>query len=160
DEYVLPLLDYRPDYDEHVICDRWHWGEWVYPRVLGRSSLMDEAVFWYVEAFLRSRGAYVVRPTTALQKIERCLRVPGYHLIKPGQLGGLLAAYRVVGRQSTLRSCTVSPVTDRQLNDVIASARVHEDRARALNEYVTYVGPPSPSYLLLGDVRNRTTGAD
>src|SRR5215212_9925147 len=60
DEYVVPLLGYRPATGTHIICDRLHWGETVYPMILKRPSGLDGAIFAYIEAFLMSRGAYVV----------------------------------------------------------------------------------------------------
>src|ERR687897_2440373 len=37
-EYEQPLFHYRPGTGRHIICDRWHVGEAVYPEVLGRAT--------------------------------------------------------------------------------------------------------------------------
>jgi thymidylate kinase len=59
-EYVDPLRGYEPESGQHIICDRWHIGEIVYPLVLHRPSEMDPTMFSQVEHFLDAKGAFLV----------------------------------------------------------------------------------------------------
>ena len=83
DEYVVPLLHYRPFRGEHVVCDRWHWGEGVYPQVFPRSTQFDDAVRYYTELFLMSRGAYVVHVSGPEDKDQRQWGVPARLMWEP-----------------------------------------------------------------------------
>src|SRR5690348_14510865 len=56
DEYELPLINYRPG-AKHIVCDRWHLGEAIYPAILKRNTKWDVAIDRHIELFLRSRGA-------------------------------------------------------------------------------------------------------
>src|SRR4249920_1716146 len=63
DEYVGPLINYDPtdtSDDNTLILDRWHIGELVWPGFFGRSSALDDAVFRWIEMFMKSRGAVYV----------------------------------------------------------------------------------------------------
>src|SRR3982751_3015453 len=73
DEYEWPLLSYRPQRGQHIICDRWHWGESVYPTVLGRPSLLDDGIRFHIEMMLRSRGAVVVHVSAHDHVLEQCI---------------------------------------------------------------------------------------
>lgn len=53
EEYLLPLLSYRPGTGHHLILDRWHWGEAVYPKILNRPTQLGDAAWWSIEAYLR-----------------------------------------------------------------------------------------------------------
>lgn len=165
DEYEVPLLEYRPGLDRHLILDRWHWGERVYPDVLNRSTELDDAMWLHVELFLRSRGAYVVHVDASSAELKRRVTERGDDLIKPVQLAEIRLRFWYVHDDSillhsTLRSDYVSAWDDErerrlrgQARAIIRVARKHEESARRLNSLVTYVGPPEPDVLLLGDVR-------
>lgn len=158
DEYVAPLLDYRPRTRRHVICDRWHLGEYVYPRVLGRETKMDDAVFSYVEAFLASRGALVVRVEPSDDTIAANLTA---RVESGGKLGITppLAAIRHLYGETYRRSWTVSYRLTcafdphKVARTVTALAETESHRAAGVNDFVTYVGPPTATRLLVGDVR-------
>lgn len=157
DEYETPLLRYRPGTGHHIVCDRWHVGEWVYPLVLGRESVMDVAVWRHIEMFLRSRGAVVVYTDPGLPELEKVLRERGDDFVTPQQLPLLLDRYRAVVPQMTLPTVHYD-YRRRSFADVaeqaVASAAEEENRARVLGDFVTYVGPARPHTLLLGDVRH------
>lgn len=154
DEYVVPLLGYRPAIGTHIICDRLHWGEAVYPLVLRRPSSLDGGVFSYIEAFLASRGAYVVHLTQPVEELERRMRERGDDLIRPDQLAVIVDEYNKVNRESALPfTCRRGGVDDLGVRAIIANAQRLEDLYAPLNEFVTYVGPRYPDRLMLGDVR-------
>lgn len=154
DEYVVPLLGYRPATDAHIICDRLHWGEYVYPMVLGRSSALDDPIFTYIEMFLLSRGAYVVSMNQPVDVLERRMRDRGDDLIRPEQLSAISAGFAVVERKSMLPTTfRRDDVTNIGIQAIIGRASMLEQVTRPLNAFTTYVGPRKPKRLLLGDVR-------
>ena len=150
DEYVTPLLDYRPDTGRHIICDRWHWGEMVYPTVLNRKTKMDFAIFRYIEMFLQSRGAVTTLMCPPLEELEACMARRGDGLIERWQLPDLRWKFS----QTQDISTTGNLVSHRPTPDsVIANAQSAERRAAGLNSFVTPVGHPSPEFIIFGDVR-------
>jgi hypothetical protein len=155
DEYETPLLGYRPGRATHVICDRWHWGESIYPQVLGRPTQYDLAVRRHVELFLLSRGAVVVHLTTPWTQAAARVTQRGDNLVHPSQVYRLWLEYNQVARRTLL---PVVPVPHdyghAQLEAVLNVARLVEVNASALNSFTTYVGPTVPRVLLLGDVRH------
>jgi hypothetical protein len=150
DEYVTPLLDYRPDTGRHIVCDRWHWGEMVYPTVLNRKTKMDAPVFQYIEMFLQSRGAVTTLMCPPLEELEACVVRRGDGLISVNQLPELRHMFIHTRDFST----TGDFVSHRPTPDsVIANAQSAERRAAGLNSFVTPVGHPSPEFIIFGDVR-------
>lgn len=155
-EYEQPLYRYRPGAGHHVVCDRWHAGEAVYPRVLGRDTSWDPAVATHVDMFLRSRGALLVHVAPPVSLLEERVRGRGDDLVRVDQLRELRRGYDEFTRTASLRTLTLrggvtSPFTVEQ---VITEARKLESKYAPLAEFVTYVGPRHPAYLLLGDVRH------
>lgn len=167
DEYERPLYAYRPGAGEHVICDRWHLGETVYPALLHRATLMDRAVLSHVEMFLRARGAVVASITAYERDLERRLAERGDALIEPQQAPALKALYRDAFQDSVIPRYGYLNAPERpghrspapgELGQfaahLIHKAEDLERQAYPLRHFTTYVGPPRPNLLLLGDVRN------
>lgn len=156
DEYVAPLLDYRPLRDRHVICDRWHLGEAVYPTIFKRDTKMDYGVQAYVELFLRSRGALVVVVDATTEDVVNCLETRGDELARPEQAAETLSLFRSWAVASLLPTLVVQgfSVTDEVIETILKRARTLDYVARSLNKFTTYVGSRVPSTLLLGDVRH------
>lgn len=160
DEYVTPLLDYRPERDEHVICDRWHLGEWVYPRVLDRPSTLDAAVFAYVELFLRSRGAFQVICTAPSQYLHDCGVARGDDRTELDRIDETSVQFAAAATRTALPTVhldVTSGATDDQLDRVIGYANDEAWHAEPLSNLVTYVGAARPTRLLLGDRRGPAT---
>lgn len=165
-EYLRPLRSYRPGTGHHLILDRWHWGERVYPQVLGRETEQDEPVWWAIEAYLRRLGALVV-------KCERTLRQDYVDLYRERDVTaetdlcdswqlGKLDEIRLEFSRTTYRSqlpCVDHACGDPS-NQIVSAARYWEERYRVLNEFTTYLGPLKPEVLLLGDERNIVPRAD
>ncbi len=59
EEYETPLKNYEPGSGDHIILDRWHLGEQVWPKIFRRKS-PKVAEMRHVEMFMRSRGACYV----------------------------------------------------------------------------------------------------
>src|SRR5690606_40757215 len=69
-EYLRPLADYEPGRHRHLILDRWHLGELVYPEMTDRQTLATAAEFTYLEMFLRSRDRKSTRLNSSHVKIS------------------------------------------------------------------------------------------
>jgi len=151
-EYETPLLDYRPGRNHHIICDRWHWGEKIYPGVLGRGSSLTPALWHHMELLLRSRGAVVVLLCPPVDVLTGRLGVRGDDLVVPAMLSRLHTAYREVAAGTVLP--TVIRETDPpSLSYILEVARSAELNTARLSPFTTYVGDDAPRYLLLGDTR-------
>lgn len=155
DEYERPLLGYRQWCGRHIICDRWHWGESVYPHVLRRPTQYDLPVRRHVELFLRSRGAVVAYLNTPWEMASARIAVRGDDYIHPSQLRWLKHEYDNVARRTLLPVRKVPPDfnTD-DIDSVIDTAQYSERLTRCLNAFTTYVGSTDPEVLLLGDIRH------
>lgn len=165
DEYVEPLLDYRPGTGRHVVCDRWSIGESVYPVLLDRPTQLTSAVRTYVELFLRSRGAVLVYCAQSYDHARDCALTRGDDRAEVARIHDALELfYGAV--TSSLLPFTVEDVTgehetdaehavavERTIDRVIDVADRFDRSARSLVPYVTYVGPSRPSLMLVGDRR-------
>ena len=157
DEYVVPLLGYRPNdqinANHHVICDRFHWGEAVYPTVFKRDTLLDGGQWRYIESFLLSRGAFVVHLTASPEVLERRLRHRGDNLVDVSQLRVIRGGFYAIMHNTLLPHMVAEIIDDNLPDNVIQHAEIYARAAAPLNRYTTYVGPSLPHRLLLGDVR-------
>lgn len=159
DEYVTPLLGYRHSQDRHLVCDRWHLGELVYPAIFNRPTRCDDAVFRYVELFLQSRGAYLVVVTPEVDELRDCLVRRGDD---PGELARVEAVREGFISVATRTALPMTWLKDETLTGdvvwwIIDEASAAATRATPLDNYVTYVGPRWPQRLLVGDVRKTGT---
>jgi hypothetical protein len=164
DEYLEPLATYQAGVGEHLILDRWHWGEEVYPKLWNRPSLFTHpSEWWYLEAFLRSRGALVLQldgsaRLHAERVIDRAVREGSSDLPTLDELVSEQASqarlFTRAAKQSCVHRITITgDPTDKMLFRVLDRAWGFEEAARSLLSHPTYVGPASPLYLLLGDQR-------
>lgn len=157
DEYETPLLEYRPGRGHHIICDRWHLGEWIYPQILGRDSDADDGMLWHIEAFLRSRGAMLVHTTLQTDLISSNIARRGDDLVTVLQTAEIMSGYMSMVRRTQLPlwtyDYTAHDATFASMG-IVASAEAAEKNAEILNPFVTYVGPRRPSLLLFGEVRH------
>lgn len=156
DEYVTPLLDYRPLRDRHVICDRWHLGESIYPAIFNRSTKFDLAVQAYTELFLRSRGAVLVHVDGDDADVESCLSTRGDELVQSSQASVILQDFRTRAAASLLPTLVVQGLKDTRydVEAIIRRATTLDYVSRDLGRFTTYVGSRIPGLLLLGDVRH------
>lgn len=155
DEYETPLFAYRPGIASTYICDRWHWGERIYPNVLGRSTQYDLAVRRHVELFLQKKGAVVAYLSATPNTLRQRIRERGDDMISPLQVDEIYYEYAVVASRSILPVERVfNSWTDADVDRVVRTAKTAETLASSLDPFVTYVGPRTPRVLLLGDVRH------
>lgn len=156
DEYVVPLLDYRPLRGRHVICDRWHLGEAIYPTIFNRDSRFDLAVQAYTELFLRSRGAVLVHVDAEVNQVTDCLQTRGDELVHPLHAAALVQDFKTRASVSLLPTLVVQGfnVTEDTVTGIIRRATTLDYVSRSLSNFTTYVGSRVPGTLLLGDVRH------
>lgn len=162
DEYLRPLRDYRPGTGTHLILDRWHWGERVYPEVLGRKTELDLPAFRSIEAYLRRLGAIVVHCdlATTAEYVElygrRGIINSSTHSWQFTHLRKIRSEFARMTYRSALPTWRYQ-FNNRGFDDfsyILISARHYETSARRLNQFTTYLGPVSSSVLLFGDVRH------
>lgn len=81
-EYLWPLAGYAPGSGEHIICDRWHLGEMIYPEIFHRNSIMTSAQFDFIHGTLMHLGALVVYLEPPLSTVHARFNARGDKLIK------------------------------------------------------------------------------
>lgn len=155
DEYVVPLLGYQPGSGTHVIVDRLHWGEAVYPQIFDRESTLDLALWHYIEAFLESRGAIMILVHSSLDVVRERIERRGDDLVNAGQILAIQGGFIAAASSSRLSCMQIDTRfgNDHALSAIIDYAQAHETAVEPLSKFVTYVGPIRPKRLLLGDVR-------
>lgn len=158
DEYLTPLQDYVPGGGMHFIFDRWHWGEYVYPRLTGRSTQLDDQVWWYLNQYVRRLGGLMVLCHSSYQRVSEV-----YHerrTTHPFERADLFYDVVKLFHEASDSACLpqvnydwADPMTI-GLENIVRTARVRASYVSDLAEFVTYVGRPKPEFLLLGDVRH------
>lgn len=158
DEYLRPLTRYRPGTKQHLILDRWHWGEWVYPHVRNRPTQLDVASWRAIEDLLERLGAIVVLCTQYHDEYKRVFAERGDPLSELDELPEVERYYLRARLQSILPNLTFnwsSPVNG-DLFSIVARALERDEIAASLRPHsITYTGPRRPTYLLLGDIRHK-----
>lgn len=157
-EYAQPLLDYRTGAQQHVVCDRWHVGESVYPAVLGRPTALDDAIRTWLELFLLSRGALLVHVRRTDDYLRDCGVNRGDSAAEQARIPATTDAFERLISASLLPtlSLDVSDVSDDDVTGIVETAALLEARAWPTSVSTTYVGAPRPSLLLVGDRRGVT----
>jgi hypothetical protein len=160
DEYLRPLREYRPGTGHHLILDRWHWGESVYPKVLGRPTQLDDTAWWAIEAYMRRLGAVVVHcELETTQEYIDLYRERGIPDSAISWQYTKLDKIRLEFTRTSYRTQLISlyHILGNPIERIISVARDYENLYQILNPFITYSGPLKPPTLLLGDVRNGTT---
>lgn len=163
DLYARPLWNYQPGTGHHIIADRWHVGEWIYPGVLGRNTAADLPTWRYLDMFLQSKGAVLVHATPPIKDIVANVQERGDDLIAVRQLQGIHAAYIAMMQSSRLPKIRYAALGNPFIpGEVIRLARYMEGHVQPIRPFVTYIGHHKPRFLLLGDVRHnlRDTAQD
>lgn len=145
DEYETPLFGYRPGSGQHIVCDRWHVGEWVYPEVLGRETTVTPTIFRHIELFLRSRGALLVPLMNLEYVLAERLRERGDDLIETSQLGEICRRY------SDVYGCSILATSSAR--SAVADAQALERRYAMIHSHGSYIGARTPKILLIGERR-------
>lgn len=157
DEYVTPLLDYRPGQGKHIIYDRFHWGESVYPQVFGRESQMDPAIRLYIDMFLRSRGAFIIHVGARDAVVQKCIERRGDATVTQDMVERIRRGFAACMDMSFVPFAKVNAlnITYEHLHHIIRRASTEARAAMKLNNFTTYIGPSRPKLLLVGDQRHK-----
>lgn len=153
-EYELALDTYVPGGGLHIICDRWHVGADVYgPLKRGNTHLTDEAR-WHIEMYLISRGAVLVlvEPPNPGALLRR-LRTRGETYVTEEEALWCLGEFRRVTARSHLPTLVHKSGVDDPQRILDTAGRLEETAAR-FTGHPTYIGPPRPRVLLLGERRS------
>lgn len=159
DEYLTPLLNYRPGSSKHFILDRWHWGEYVYPRLTGRPTDLDDACWWYINQYVRRLGGVVVLCERSRSGVQNTYleRGEGITAVEYEQAVKLFAMASHTARTVQVRygwEPNYRVGLDCNVAEIIRTAQLWESYTAPLARYVTYIGAVAPKYLVLGDVRH------
>ncbi len=153
-EYEKALDWYRPGgVSNHAICDRWHLGADVYGPLMRDDPGLEPEVRWHIEAYLRSRGGMLVlvEPPSPEVMLER-MHTRGEDYVNDAQALHCLGAFRGVYDLSHLTKTVYNGTVPISL--LLDVANSLEETATELTPFPSYVGPPLPRVLLLGDRRN------
>jgi hypothetical protein len=164
EEYERQIIPYRPGRGEHIICDRWHLGELVYPDIFSRESAMTMPMFRHIELLLQSRGALLIYAHRAdlTDHMEQLMERDDLD-VNPEMLPYVKLGFKQAMNETKLINfhhdyalCRYVADTTDCTDSLIDAAQKLEDSTYELKEFVTYVGPPKPDVLILGDVRHNT----
>lgn len=130
-EYTDDLLGYRPREDaehgvNHIVCDRWHWGELIYgPLYRGESKLGWDG-FQALNEWLNRRGAIIVYLDHDHDAILRRWSKRGEDYLKPKDLAHVLEAYENIAVKSTVPVLRFRDPGWHDAKRVVTAARVFE----------------------------------
>lgn len=153
-EYEFALSGYRPGSGRTIICDRWHLGADVYGPLKRLDDGLLNASRWHIEAFLRSRGAFLVLTAPINEKTHlEMMRERGEDYITEEEAILVAGGFETAYRKSSLAKTRMSIPFDTEM--IMMKARAAEAGAKALAPFHSYVGPLRPRTLLLGDRKKR-----
>jgi len=154
---------------DHVLADRWHWGEATYAPLYRPETntdgfgLLGKAGWRWTEMFLASRGACVALLSADNDTLAERLKDRGDdHVQNLDELFQVSSLYNHARRESN----TVAGVFDTSgevdadayatfIQTVLDEAQTRSERAADLNSrFPRYIGSQSPGVLLVGDERN------
>lgn len=143
---------------DHLILDRFHWGETIWPEIFGRTSDFTEPMRLHTELYLQSRGALVVHCQGTASGIVQRLRGEPYP--PADRVPDALRLFQEASDRSRLPVFAYDFETaDGNVVDQLAFA------GRRLEEWVTpvwqvtdhWVGNANARLLLVGDRPGPTT---
>lgn len=150
-EYEWGLHDYVPGSGQTILCDRWHVGELIYGPLYRGQSQLTPAMRRHVELFLASRGALRLYMDTPYDVVAARIARRGEDFLQPHHLHLVMDFYaEYAATENWLR---VLHDYDRKAvpGALLAEAANRELEVLHLGRFRTYVGPPKPHALLLGD---------
>lgn len=160
--YEHDLLVHRDaimDPDTLVIADRWHLGELVYGPLLRGGTLLDLNELEHIELMLDAVGAlrYLVTVENIADLETRFWARGGDPLVTLAQTTEINRwyVYWKRGQANTERWRILhSPVNDATAGMILKIANMRSTLVSKLVKHPTYVGPPLPRALFVGDVPN------
>jgi thymidylate kinase len=158
-EYELTIDDAQKPPFDHVITDRLHWGECVYPQLYRNDPGLSPESWWHLEQFFRSRGGITIHVTASLEELLTRYDSRGEDYLQGEDVGRARKMFLDIAANAPSLTHTIDTTLpkERQVTPtaVIAAAR----RRQALTEDAlsitrSYVGPHAPDVLLIGDAPN------
>lgn len=160
-EYEDSLAAYIPGSGEHIVIDRLHYSERVWPAVFGRPSAYTSTIHRHVELFLHARGALVIQAGGERLAVERRLCERGDDVLQVDRVAEALVRFRRVFAESTLpflRHSVEAPL--RPILAVQAAAELEVQAVTRLAFTTGQLGSPRPRVLLVGDRLSRSYPGD
>lgn len=160
--YEHDLLRHRDaimDPETLVIADRWHLGELVYGPLLRGGTMLDPDELEHIELMLDALGAlrYLVTVDEPAELLRRFQERGGDPLVTFSQTREInhWYVYWKRGQANPERwKILHSPVNDTTANMIVQIAGMRSKLVSKLVKHPTYVGPPLPRALFVGDVPN------
>lgn len=160
DEYELSLAAYEPGILQHILLDRWHLGETVWPRVFNRETVYDEFMHKHVELFLLSRGVLLVlaeaRESVLLDRIG-----PDDYFV-PAQVPTILQSFKTAAKGSLLHRVPYDFERDRLTDFAFAAIRaayaLEYEVSRVHSVSHDWIGWPRPTTLFVGEQTKEDNG--
>ena len=152
EEYETALDGWTP-YGIPLILDRWHIGEYVWPKIFGRESQFNTAVHRHVEMFMMSRGAFVVYAERDPAKIKVDL-VEHDEPLDPANLDEALNLFRdALTYTGSHGSWDYERDGESKVENFIWNAEIRNNDIQTVWDVVGpgWVGNPRPKVLLVGD---------
>src|SRR4051812_3498473 len=155
-----PLTEYQGRWDSyrpgegHLVFDRFHLGERVWPTIFGRPSDFDEAMCLHVELFLQSRGAVVIYATRDLELLRDELADEPIDLVGAERAEELFCqALQDRVEDTVMYDYARSDTSD--LPMIITEAHQRQCAARKIFKVTSeWIGNPRPRVLLVGEQFN------
>lgn len=162
EELELPIQSYWAGGPRNLLTDRWYWSQYIYGPIYRNFNDYPGALATHrhIELFLRSRGNFTA---LLLPPPEVCLeraQARGEAGSEPKDRGFLEhlravhAGYRSVFAETSLESVRIdSTDVDREALAalIVRGAAEAEGRVIHLRDFPSYIGPPSPTVLLVTD---------
>lgn len=129
DEYAKLVTDnYYPGSRRHLILDRFHWGERVWPAFFGRPSILDEYQWNFTEDLLVRNGAIVIYCKREPALIQRDMEKRGEVPFTYKQIQSLQARYRDVLKLTKLPTYFYEIGHNENVARLVDHAQAHEFR--------------------------------
>jgi hypothetical protein len=153
EEYETSLGDYEPGTVSHVLLDRWHLGETVWPTIFNRPTEYDREMHRHVELFLVSRGALLIlaeaRETPLVDRIDEG------DFFSTSQVPDILLAFKTSARTSLLTRMYYDferdDVRDFAIGAIQAAFELESAVSRVHNLTSFWLGYPVPNVLYVGE---------
>lgn len=158
-----PLKEYELAVQElttHTIIDRLHWGELIYGPLYRGESKLRVAGKRHIDMLLAARGAMVIHCDGNVHDVVKRVIERGDDYVNVNDLPQILNAYRRISHEpSPVKHWSVVDPTREDLASLLSQAHTLARGAEGLfARWPSYVGPPQPKYLLVGDERNDPSG--
>ena len=158
-EYELPLHDYAAGSGSHLICDRYHLGEYVYgPIYRGRSEL-EGAGGAHVRAALARRGAFIVYLLPPRAQLQAAVAERGDGYIDQRDINEIATRYARLSEAETLPHMVFRRYwLQSDVATILFRAARAEAAVRHVAEFSSLVGEPYPDVLFVGERRSSRAG--